>query len=125
IPVGVHSEMAPYLVPYVLRPLPKTNLLHFAFHASTNQQRPGIITTLLKNGFTCTQEHNDVADYTKRMKCVDRAKYVSNLAASAFCACPAGIENDTFRFWEALYCGAIPVVGSNPVAAYWAQFAPV
>lgn len=36
--------------------------------------------------------------------------YAKLLVSSYFCVCPRGNGIDTHRFWEALYCGAIPIV---------------
>lgn len=37
-------------------------------------------------------------------------KFKIKLAESMFCACPKGNGLDTYRFWEALYLGTIPIV---------------
>ncbi len=40
--------------------------------------------------------------------------YYRGLSSLYFCMCPRGNGPDTYRFWEALVCGAIPVVIKHP-----------
>ena len=40
--------------------------------------------------------------------------YLRNLLSHSFVLCPPGNGEDTHRMWEALYCGAIPVVRESP-----------
>ena len=37
-------------------------------------------------------------------------EYVQNLSEHSYCLCPPGRGIDTFRFWEALYVGTMPIV---------------
>ncbi|MFM8459617.1 MAG: hypothetical protein ACKOB0_11880, partial [Chthoniobacterales bacterium] len=43
-----------------------------------------------------------------------KAAYVDALYSHHFVFCPPGNGEDTHRMWEALYCGAIPVVRESP-----------
>lgn len=45
----------------------------------------------------------------------DKASYLQALCSHHFVFCPPGNGEDTHRMWEALYCGAIPVVRESPV----------
>lgn len=44
------------------------------------------------------------------MKKMASADYYSSMSSLYFCVCCMGNGPDTFRFWEALVCGAIPIV---------------
>lgn len=48
------------------------------------------------------------------MKKMDNSDYYRALSSLYFCMCSMGNGPDTFRFWEALVCGAIPVVIKHP-----------
>jgi len=43
-----------------------------------------------------------------------KSAYLQNLFSHRFVLCPPGNGEDTHRMWEALYCGAIPVVRESP-----------
>lgn len=43
-----------------------------------------------------------------------KAAYRNQLLSHRFVLCPPGNGEDTHRMWEALYCGAIPVVRKSP-----------
>lgn len=43
-----------------------------------------------------------------------KARYLKELLTHRFVLCPPGNGEDTHRMWEALYCGAIPVVRKSP-----------
>lgn len=51
------------------------------------------------------QAHTDAAG---------KAGYLQDLLSHHFVLCPPGNGEDTHRMWEALYCGAIPVVKNSP-----------
>lgn len=52
---------------------------------------------------------------------LSREEFFRRLAASRFVICPRGNGPDTFRMWDALYAGAIPIVVRE--AAYHRQLA--
>lgn len=43
-----------------------------------------------------------------------QTSYLRNLMSHHFVFCPPGNGEDTHRMWEALYCGAIPVIRKSP-----------
>lgn len=47
------------------------------------------------------------------MKKMESADYYSSMSSLYFCVCCMGNGPDTFRFWEALVCGAVPIVLSH------------
>ena len=46
-------------------------------------------------------------------------EYLGSMLNSMFVACPGGQNAETFRFYEALECGAIPIVVRRPDDHYW------
>jgi len=48
-----------------------------------------------------------------------KTAYVDALHAHRFVLCPPGNGEDTHRFWEALYCGAVPVVRRSEVVSHF------
>lgn len=48
-----------------------------------------------------------------------RAAYLRALFSHRFVLCPPGNGEDTHRFWEALYCGAVPVIRRSGCMSYF------
>lgn len=61
---------------------------------------------------------------------LDRADYLADMASAKIALCPAGSTTpDTFRLWEALTAGCVPIVDGltsddNYPAGYWSMVAP-
>ena len=66
----------------------------------------------LKRKTVFLKEWNDPAAAPKE-------EYVETLLDSIFVACPDGANPETFRFYEALDCGCIPLVVKTPKNAAW------
>ena len=45
---------------------------------------------------------------------LNKSEYIKNISNSSFVLCPWGNGVDTHRFWEALYCGSIPITKYHP-----------
>ncbi len=62
-------------------------------------------------------------------KQLDRDEYLKTLCQSLFVPCPRGHNTETFRFWEALECGAIPLYvkseGEDLVYRYIKEHLPI
>ena len=41
---------------------------------------------------------------------IPRQEFLTKLATAKFCICPRGNAIDTFRLWDCLYVGTIPIV---------------
>lgn len=54
------------------------------------------------------------AVYPYFMKELSNDIYQKALSSLFFCCCPMGNGFDTYRFWESLYFGAIPIVKNHP-----------
>jgi hypothetical protein len=48
-----------------------------------------------------------------------REEYIATLLDSVFVACPGGMNPETFRFYEALECGCVPLVVREEANAVW------
>ena len=51
-----------------------------------------------------------------------REQYYEDLCRSKYVLCPEGTGMDTHRVWEAIFCGATPVVLRNPLADLYAAY---
>ena len=51
-----------------------------------------------------------------------REQYYEDLCRSKYVLCPEGTGMDTHRVWEAIFCGATPVVLRNPLADLYAVY---
>jgi hypothetical protein len=53
---------------------------------------------------------------------LNKETYVSSLLDSVFVPCPDGINGETFRFYEALECGCVPLVVTTPKNEAWLKW---
>ena len=90
----------------------KTNLLYFQFSDYSNSARPGIRSSLRKNGF---QENKET----------DWQSYISELSTHKFCVAPPGNGIDTHRAWECIYLGVVPIILRSNVMLSWFQQATI
>ena len=51
-----------------------------------------------------------------------REQYYDDLCRSKYVLCPEGTGMDTHRVWEAIFCGATPVVLRNPLADLYSAY---
>jgi GR25 family glycosyltransferase involved in LPS biosynthesis len=66
-----------------------------------------------------------VARFFKNWNDVDSAPrdiYISTMLDSIFVPCPDGMNPETFRFYEALECGAVPLVVRTDANAIWVDW---
>jgi hypothetical protein len=49
-------------------------------------------------------------------------KYIATLLDSVFIPCPDGVNPETFRFYEALECGCIPLLVRTDANAAWVDW---
>lgn len=52
-------------------------------------------------------------------------EYIRDIKESVFVLCPPGSGIDTWRLWETLYLGSIPVVQRSPMTEYYAKLYPM
>jgi hypothetical protein len=67
--------------------------------------------------YDCTfyKEWNDAS-------ALGRADYISKLLDTVFVPCPDGVNSETFRFYEALECGCIPLLVRTEKNADWVDW---
>jgi hypothetical protein len=89
-------------------PPQRKRLLYANFGTSSN---PAVRVPLLN-----WVRHPDQSWITTETHSAESGKsgYLSQLLSHHFVLCPPGNGEDTHRMWEALYCGAIPVVRESP-----------
>ena len=51
-----------------------------------------------------------------------KERYISTLLDTVFVPCPDGMNPETFRFYEALECGCLPVLVSTPTNQAWVDW---
>lgn len=56
---------------------------------------------------------------------LSQEEYYRNIRSHPFTICPQGNGYDTHRFWEALYCGSIPIIRENPVVLAFKDKLPI
>ena len=112
IPIGLANANWPHgnldVFHRARRRAPTRRQLLFCSHSlTTNSKRASKTISIIKNGFTAYDRAFEYPDY------------LSMLASSFYVASPEGNGMDCHRTWEALYCGAIPVVDK---AAFYDSF---
>ena len=83
----------------------KKILCYSNFSLDTHPVRQ-LIYDLIKNKDFITFEH--MGENLKYP--ISRKSFLDVLATSKYCICPRGNALDTFRFWDCLYMGVIPIV---------------
>jgi GR25 family glycosyltransferase involved in LPS biosynthesis len=51
-----------------------------------------------------------------------KEQYISTLLNTVFVPCPEGVNGETFRFYEALECGCIPLIVRTPQNTAWVDW---
>ena len=89
-----------------LRPKPvKKTLCYCNFSLDTHEVRSVIYEALVKKDFIDFEHMGKFLTYS-----VSRQQFLNQLADSKFSVCPRGNAIDTFRLWDSLYAGTIPIV---------------
>lgn len=104
LPLGVspHLKKGEMLARERKKRWEKTHLLYVNFLTDTNPQEREPLMERFSNETFCTVR-----------KQVPFEEYLQDLASSCFVLCPRGVALDTFRTWETLYMGSIPIVKSS------------
>lgn len=88
--------------------VPRNRLLYANFGTASNPAIRGPLWDWVRRpeqSWITTENHSSVSG---------KAGYLKQLLSHRFVFCPPGNGEDTHRMWEALYCGAIPVVRKSP-----------
>lgn len=83
----------------------KNNLLYCNFSVNTHPIRKEVYETIKSKSFIKFGHMGNFLQYS-----ITRPEFYDNLAESKFCLCPRGNGIDTFRMWDSLYLGTIPIV---------------
>jgi hypothetical protein len=113
IPIGVGNAHLAFgnlniLYNRIMEPMNKTKLCYFYFNVETNrwirQHIRDTVQKCLNIEFGHFESHNE---------------YLTNLSQCKYCICPIGNGADSYRFWECLYLGVIPIVEFSPVLLHF------
>lgn len=120
IPLGYHwTLMEGSKEPLTLTPRLPFRLHDWSFVGTGWMDRMKLLSPLVTQGLRyhtkALQQWND-PDQLKH------EEYISILLNSIFVPCPEGMNAETFRFYEALECGAIPVVVETEKSTPWIRW---
>ncbi|MGB6037212.1 MAG: exostosin family protein [Cryomorphaceae bacterium] len=98
----------------------KQHDLYVNFSLNTHARRP-IIWQMIKSMEFVTADHmGQFLNYE-----IGRDEFYTKMSKSKFCLCPRGNGLDTFRMWDALYLGAIPIVEKSPIFHEYLKDLPI
>lgn len=83
----------------------KDKLVYCNFSLNTHPIRPKVWEAIRSKPFVCSQHMGDYLNYS-----LSHQEFYSQLASSKFCIAPRGNAIETFRMWDCLYVGTIPIV---------------
>ena len=83
----------------------KDILCYCNFSLNTHRDRPKIYDMVKNKEFVTIQNMGTFLKYS-----ISRDEFFQNLGRSKFVLCPRGNALDTFRFYDTIYSGAIPIV---------------
>jgi hypothetical protein len=88
----------------------KTRLCYCNFSLGMHPDRETVYRHIKEKSFVDFDHMGRFLEYP-----ISRHEFLSKLAASKFAICPRGNALDTFRLWDCLYLGSIPVVVKEAV----------
>lgn len=93
------------------------NLVYMNFNINTNPtQRRHIYNTLKNKPWVTVDMRKNGDDYDN---------YIDNIYNHKFVICPEGNGIDTYRIWECLYLGTIPIILDNINNSFYWDYLPV
>lgn len=105
IPLGFVDKQLPFLASFERTEVPRDIEIYANFTQTTNDDKR----------YTCISSFKDNPRVTWRSG-LSVPEYYADLCRSQFVLCPEGTGIDTHRVYEALFCGATPVVLRNSLA---------
>lgn len=111
IPLGFPDAALPFLSTFVRPDVPRDIEIYMNFTVNTNVQKR----LDCYNAFKGDPRVVVRGDRT-------REQYYEDLCRSKVVLCPEGTGMDTHRVWEAIHCGATPVVLRNSLADLYAAY---
>ena len=88
-----------------IKKIKKDLLCYCNFSLNTHDDRKEIFEKLKNKSFIKFEHMGRFRQYP-----ISRKNFLKNVARSKYCICPRGNAPDTFRFWDCLYLGTIPIV---------------
>jgi hypothetical protein len=88
----------------------RSYLCYCNFSVSTHPVREAIYESIKSREFMEFDHMGNFLSYS-----LTREEFYEKLGASKFALCPRGNGIDTFRLWDCLYCGTIPIVVKEAV----------
>jgi len=111
IPLGFPDAALDFVSTFKQPNLPRDIEVYMNFSVNTNVQKR----------LDCYNAFKD--DPRVVIKCDrTREQYYEDLCRSKYVLCPEGTGMDTHRVWEAIFCGATPVVLRNPLADLYSAY---
>ena len=83
----------------------KKRLVYCNFSLNTHSVRPGLWEMLEGQDFVCTEHMGSYQNYE-----LTHRQFYRKLGEAKFCVAPRGNAIETFRMWDSLYAGTIPIV---------------
>jgi hypothetical protein len=111
IPIGFPDAGVTFLSTFVRPDVPRDIELYMNFSLGTNVQKRVDCYNALKDDPRVVIRSNR-----------SRKEYHEDLCRSKYVLCPEGAGIDTHRVYEAILCGAIPVVLRNPLAEFYSKY---
>jgi len=88
----------------------KEMLCYCNYSVNTHPFRQQVADLVADKAFVTQRHMGKFLDYS-----LSREQFFDHLQSAKFCLCPRGKAIDTFRMWDALYCGTIPIVVQEAV----------
>lgn len=98
----------------------KRQTLYCNFSLNTHSIRKKTYDLVKEKKFINFQHMGSFLNYS-----ISREEYFKQLSTSKFCVCPRGNAIDTFRMWDALYVGTIPIVVYEAIFHDYLQDLPI
>ena len=111
IPLGFPDAALPFLSTFVRPDVPRDIEFYMNFSINTNTQKR-------LDCYNAFKDDPRVVIHSNRT----RKEYHEDLCRSKYVLCPEGTGIDTHRVWEAIFCGATPIVLRNPLADLYAGY---
>jgi len=111
IPLGFVDKQLDFISKFTYSPQPRNIEIYMNFSLHTNLQKRKQCFDIFKNNPNVITNHNISVD-----------EYYSDLSRSKYVLCPEGTGIDTHRIYEAILCGAIPVVLRNSLESLYLKF---
>lgn len=83
----------------------KTKLCYCNYSISTHPIRQAVFDSVKEKEFIDFDHMGQFRKYS-----ITREEFFAKLSSSKFCICPRGNAFDTFRMWDSLYVGTIPII---------------